>query len=148
MAQMTDHSLVDEAELSAGTGRRVFSITELTREFSITTRTLRFYEAEGMLSPMRRGRRRLFSQRDRTRLKLILRGKRLGFSLADIREIIDMHDAEPGEKGQLTYLVERISGRRAELAQKQNDIELTLAELGQVEEKCLQRLAQLEGVDE
>ena len=141
--KMADALLCDGTGAGAGEERRLFSITELTREFDITTRTLRFYEAEGMLSPLRRGRQRLFNQRDRTRLKLILRGKRLGLSLADIRDIIDMYDAEPGERGQLNYLVERIAGRRSELEQKQKDIDLTLAELEQVELRCLQRLAQL-----
>ncbi len=136
---------MDVDELTSSDDRRLFSITELTREFDITTRTLRFYEAEGMISPLRRGRQRLFNQRDRTRLKLILRGKRLGLSLADIRDIIDMYDAEPGERGQLEYLVEQIAGRRFELQQKQKDIELTLDELEQVEFRCLQRLAQLSG---
>ena len=145
---MTDAVLYDDADAHSGSGERLFTITELTRQFDITTRTLRFYEAEGMLSPLRRGRQRLFSQRDRTRLKLILRGKRLGLSLADIRDIIDMYDAEPGERGQLTYLVERIAGRRSELEQKQKDIELTLAELEQVEIRCLQRLEQLKGSGE
>ncbi|MGI9413896.1 MAG: MerR family transcriptional regulator [Hyphomicrobiales bacterium] len=122
---------------------RYATITEVTREFGITTRTLRFYEAEGMLNPLRRGRSRLFSQRERTRLKLILRGKRLGLSLAEIREIIDMYDAEPGEAGQLALLVARIVDRRAELRQKQRDIELTLEELDQVEQRCRKRLEQL-----
>lgn len=122
---------------------RYATITEVTREFDVTTRTLRFYEAEGMLNPLRRGRSRLFSQRERTRLKLILRGKRLGLSLAEIREIIDMYDAEPGETGQLTLLVAKIADRRAELRQKQCDIELTLEELDQVEERCRLRLGQL-----
>ena len=145
---MAEAGVVSAEHQRSGAKTRYYTITELTREFDVTTRTLRFYEAEGMLSPLRRGRHRLFSQRERTRLKLILRGKRLGLSLADIREIIDMYDAEPGEEGQLSYLVERIAGRRAELEQKRNDIELTLAELDQVEAKCVERLVQLEGMDE
>ncbi len=126
-----------------GTLQHLFSITELTREFEVTTRTLRFYEAEGMLAPLRRGRTRLYNQRQRTRLKLILRGRRLGLSLADIRVIIDMYDAAPGEAGQLTLLIEKISEQRAALAQKQRDIELTLTELRAVETKCHERLSEL-----
>jgi DNA-binding transcriptional MerR regulator len=122
---------------------RLYSITELTREFDITTRTLRFYEGEGMLSPLRRGRTRLYSQRERTRLKLILRGKRLGLSLADIREIIDMYDAVPGEEGQLRLLIEKIAQRREELMQKQRDLEVTLKELEEVEQCCVERLGEL-----
>lgn len=140
---MTDIHINEQADPGDGSVPRYFSITELTREFGITTRTLRFYEAEGLLNPLRKGRHRLFNQRERTRLKLILRGKRLGFSLAEIREIVDMYDAEPGEPGQLTLLVDQIAMRRAELTQKMQDIELTLSELEQVETKCLERLTQL-----
>ena len=125
--------------------QKYFGITELTREFDITTRTIRFYEDEGMISPKRDGRHRLFSHSDRVRLKLILRGKRLGLSLAEIREIIGMYDAEPGETGQLTLLVEKIAERRDELFQKRKDIETTLEELEAVEAKCRLRLAELEG---
>ena len=136
---------VQDAGLAGSESRsRYHSITELTREFGITTRTVRFYESEGMLNPLRRGRQRLFSPRERTRLKLILRGKRLGLSLSDIREIIDMYDAEPGEQGQLQYLLERIAGRRAELVQKQKDLELTLSELDDLEARCVVRLEELE----
>ena len=136
-----------EAVLQAGRGtdtRRFVTITELTREFDITTRTLRFYEDEGMLAPLRRGRARFYDHRERTRLKLILRGKRLGLSLADIREIIDMYDHEPGEEGQLRLLVSKIAERRAELIQKQRDIDLTLAELETVEARCRARLDEME----
>ena len=142
---MVDVETLENRSDDAGGGARYFSMTEITREFDVTTRTVRFYEAEGMLTPVRRGRSRFFSQRERTRLKLILRGKRLGLSLADIREIIDMYDAEPGEAGQLGYFIERIEERRAELLQKQSDIELTLSELAQVEDRCRVRLAQLGG---
>jgi DNA-binding transcriptional MerR regulator len=123
---------------------RLYSITELTREFDVTTRTIRFYEAEGMLKPLRRGRTRLFPARERTRLKLILRGKRLGFSLAEIREIINLYDTEPGERGQLNHFLSKIAERRGDLEQKRLDIEATLAELGQVERRCQDRLKELE----
>lgn len=129
-------------------GQKLHTITELTREFGISTRTVRFYEDEGMLFPVREGRNRLFPPSQRTRLKLILRGKRLGLSLAEIREIIDMYDAEPGEGGQLRLLVDRIADRRAQLHQKQRDIEQTLAELDDVESKCLARLSELAGENE
>jgi len=141
---MVDLHAYEQIEKDDHKTSRYFSITELTREFGITTRTLRFYEAEGLLNPLRKGRYRLFNQRERTRLKLILRGKRLGLSLADIREIIDMYGAEPGEAGQLELLIGKIAERRAELEQKRRDIELTLDELEQVEAKCLERLKQLE----
>lgn len=121
----------------------LYSITDLTREFSITTRTLRFYEAEGLIAPVRRGRSRLYRPTDRTRLKLILRGKRLGFSLAEIRDIVDMYAKASGEAGQLHLLMQRIEERRAELLEKRRDIDLTLRELDAVEAGCRARLGQL-----
>lgn len=120
-----------------------YTITQLTQEFGVTTRTLRFYETEGFLKPIRRGRQRLYRPGDRTRLKLILRGKRLGFSLAEIRDIITMYDKAPGEAGQLGLLIAGIEQRRAELLAKRRDIDLTLAELDEVERGARARLAQL-----
>ncbi|MEH0075241.1 MerR family DNA-binding transcriptional regulator [Pannonibacter sp. Pt2] len=122
---------------------RLYTITQLTQEFGITTRTLRFYEAQGLITPQRRGRQRLYKPADRTRLKLILRGKRLGFSLTEISEIIGMYGKAPGEAGQLQLLMRKIAERRAELEEKRNDIELTLAELTEVERGCLARLDEL-----
>ncbi len=122
---------------------RLYTITQLTQEFGITTRTLRFYEAQGLITPQRRGRQRLYKPADRTRLKLILRGKRLGFSLTEISEIIGMYGKAPGEAGQLQLLMRKIAERRAELEEKRNDIELTLAELADVERGCLTRLQEL-----
>src|SRR5512138_1687795 len=109
--------------------REYYSITELTREFDISTRTLRFYEDEGLVQPVRRGRTRLFRPSDRHLVKLILRGKRLGFSINEIREIIQMYKEPPGEAGQLTLLIKRIEEKRADLRQKRRDLEETLAEL-------------------
>ncbi len=123
----------------------IYTITDLAREFGITTRTIRFYEAKGLLSPRRRGTTRLFRGRDRTRLRLILRGKRLGFSLAEIAEIIDMYDAEPGERGQLELLIRKIAERRRRLQRQQRDIAATLADLERVEARCRRRLAALAG---
>lgn len=122
---------------------RLYTITQLTQEFGITTRTLRFYEAQGLITPQRRGRQRLYKPADRTRLKLILRGKRLGFSLTEISEIIGMYGKAPGEAGQLQLLMRKIAERRAELEEKRNDIELTLAELADVERGCQTRLQEL-----
>ena len=96
-----------------------------------------------MIEPERQGAQRLYHPRDRVRLKLILRGKRLGFTLAEIREIIDLYDREPGEAGQLHHFLDKIEERRAELEQKRRDIALTLDELGEVENNCRQRLAEL-----
>jgi DNA-binding transcriptional MerR regulator len=120
-----------------------WTIAELADEFGVTHRTIRFYEDRGLLSPRRAGTRRLFGPRERVRLELVLRGRRLGFGLAEIRRIVDMYDQEPGEAGQLRYLVEQIEGRRAELEQRRRDIETTLAELDQVERRCRQALGTL-----
>ncbi|MCK7612175.1 MerR family transcriptional regulator [Roseibium sediminicola] len=123
--------------------QRYYTITQLTQEFDITTRTLRFYEAQGLVSPTRRGRQRLYTPGDRTRIKLILRGKRLGFSLNEIKEMIEMYGSAPGETGQLRLLLDRIAARRAELLEKQRDIELTLLELDEVEAGAHDRMAEL-----
>lgn len=120
-----------------------FTITELTREFGVSTRTIRFYEDEGLIKPVRRGRTRLFRPSDRRLLSFILRGKRLGFSIAEIREILLMYKEPPGEEGQLRLLIKRVKERRGELEQKRRDIEETLRELDQVEEASLTRLAEL-----
>ena len=121
-----------------------FGIGELAREFGVTTRAIRFYEDEGMIAPRREGRRRVFGPRERTRLKLILRGRRLGFSLAEVREIIDLYDAPAGEAGQLERLLEKIAARRAELEAKRRDLEASLTDLDGVARNCRKRLKQLQ----
>lgn len=123
--------------------REYYTITELTREFDISTRTLRFYEDEGLIQPIRRGRTRLFRPSDRHLIRQILRGKRLGFSIAEIREIIHMYREPPGEAGQLRAIIRTIEEKRAELRQKRRDLEETLSELDQAEEACVERLAEL-----
>lgn len=120
-----------------------YTISELAEEFDVTTRAIRFYEDEGLLSPQREGTRRIFHGRDRTRLRLILRGKRIGFSLADIREIIDMYDTAPGEAGQLEALLERIAAHREELTARRSVIERTLADLDNVARDAQRRLGEL-----
>ena len=121
-----------------------FSISELSQEFDVTTRAIRFYEDEGLLEPHRQGRQRVYSSRDRVRLKLILRGKRLGFSLSEIGDIIDMYDSEPGEVGQLQYFIEKISVRRKTLKQQRDDIEVTLKELDGIEQQCRKSMTHLD----
>ena len=124
---------------------RLWGIADLAREFAITPRTIRFYEDEGMLHPLREGTRRLFRARDRVRLKLILRGRRLGFSLSEIREIIDLYDSDPGEAGQLELFLRKIAERRAQLERQAEDIRVTLAEMAELEERCAARLEELRG---
>ncbi|REF37464.1 MerR family transcriptional regulator [Thermasporomyces composti] len=127
--------------------QRTWTISELAQEYAVSLRTIRFYEDQGLLSPERRGNQRVFHARDRVRLGLILRGKRLGFSLREIAHILDMYDAEPGEVGQLRYLLDQIAVRRAELEQRRRDIEATLAELDEVERRCRADLRRLERQD-
>jgi DNA-binding transcriptional MerR regulator len=124
---------------------RTYSITDLAQEFDLTTRAIRFYEDQGLLAPARRGQTRVYAPRDRTRLKLILRGKRLGFSLGEVREMIDMYDTAPGEKGQLALFLRKIAERRAVLEQQRADIAVTLDELEAVESRCRERLIELDG---
>jgi DNA-binding transcriptional MerR regulator len=123
--------------------REYYSITELTREFGISTRTLRFYEDEGLIHPVRRGRTRLFRPSDRHLVRQILRGKRLGFSIAEIREIVQMYREPPGEVGQPKLMIKRVEEKREDLRQKRRDLEETLAELDHAEEACVERLAEL-----
>ena len=120
-----------------------YSISDLAQEFNLTTRAIRFYEDEGLLQPGRSGRRRVYSARDRVRLKLSLRGKRLGFSLSDVRAIIEMYDLDAGETGQLRYFLNQIQERREALKQQRSDIDLTLRELDEIESQCQGRLASL-----
>lgn len=110
-----------------------YTITELSREFEITTRTLRFYESEGLLAPRREGQKRLYSRRDYVRLKLILRGRRLGLSLAESREIIDLYDREGGTRAQVEKLRVKIAEHRRDLESKRRDIDAMLADLDDVE---------------
>ena len=120
-----------------------YSITELTREFGVSTRTLRFYEDEGLINPERRGRTRLYRAADRRLIREILRGRRIGFTIAEIREIIQVYRDPPGEAGQLRLLMKRVDEKRHDLKQKRKDIDDTLAELDNVEEACLTRLAEI-----
>jgi len=121
-----------------------WTIAEVAAHFGVTLRTIRHYEELGLISPQRLGTVRLFHPRDRVRLELILRGRRLGFSLEDIATIVNMYDAEPGEVGQLTYLIEQIDVRRRHLEQRRRDIDATLAELDEVERRCLEDLRRLQ----
>lgn len=121
-----------------------FSITQLSREFGITPRAMRFYEDQGLLSPKRSGLTRLYSSRDRVRLKLVLRGKRLGFSLKEIGNILDMYEAESGETGQLQYMLDRLKDQREVLKQQREDIDQTLSELDEIETQCRDRLERFE----
>lgn len=115
---------------------QTYRIGDLSREFDVTTRTIRFYEDEGMLSPARNGRNRVYAARDRVRLKLILRGKRLGFSLSEVRELLDLYDAPEGEAGQLQTFIGKIAEHRALLVEQRREIDTVLAEMSALERQC------------
>jgi DNA-binding transcriptional MerR regulator len=113
-----------------------FTITDLAREFGLTTRAIRFYEDQGLLHPHRVGRSRVYANRDRVRLKLTLRGKRLGLSLSEIRELIDMYGAAKGDRQQLERFLEVLHKRRSALEQQREDIEAVLGEIASFEQQC------------
>lgn len=117
-----------------------FSISDLAREFAITPRTIRFWEDQGILAPQREGQKRIFTRRDRARLKMALRGKRLGLSLAEIKDLIGMYNSTEDETPQLLECLRIIEKRRAALEQQREDIEAVLAEIGLFEQQCQQEL--------
>ncbi len=122
-----------------------WTVGELADELGVTTRTLRFYESEGLIAPQRSGANRVYSTRDRTRLRLILRGKRLGMTLAEIREIVGMYDgAASSERRQLEILLGRLDEIAADLRARQADLRRTLAEVGEVARQCRARLGELQ----
>jgi DNA-binding transcriptional MerR regulator len=128
----------------ASAAARTWSVRELADELGVTTRTLRFYEAEGLLSPTRSGTQRIYTSRDHTRLVLILRGRRFGMSLEEIRGIVDMYeDAATGERGQLRTLVSRLEEIAADLRGRRRDLTQTLDEVVDVARQCRERLAEL-----
>jgi DNA-binding transcriptional MerR regulator len=117
-----------------------YSISDLAREFALTTRTIRFYEDEGLLAPRRQGRVRIYGERERTRIKLILRGKRLGLALSEIRELFDIYATTGNERPQLAKFLQMLADRRAMLNQQREDIDAVLAEIGLLERECRRRL--------
>ena len=119
---------------------RTWTIREIADEFGITTRTVRHYEELGLVSPERRGTTRVFHRRDRTRLSLVLRGRRLGFPLDEIATIINLYDAPRGRASQLAYVLEQIDERRTDLEQRRRDIDDALAELDGFEQRCREEL--------
>jgi DNA-binding transcriptional MerR regulator len=136
-----------EAAPATGSGEdrdRTWTIAQVADEFGVTHRTVRHYEELGLISPERRGTTRVYHRRDRTRLALVLRGKRLGFPLEEIRTIIDLYDVPRGRRSQLEYVLGQIDERRADLEQRRRDIDAALSELSEFERRCradLERLA-------
>ncbi|MGH8689591.1 MAG: MerR family transcriptional regulator [Burkholderiales bacterium] len=126
--------LIDKTE------RTEFSISELAREFDVTPRAIRFYEDQGLLAPKRDGQRRIYSPRDRTRLKLTLRGKRLGLTLSEIRDLIDMYEPGRDERPQLERFLAVLEAHKASLVQQRADIEAQLSEIQSFEKKVRRQL--------
>lgn len=120
-----------------------YTISDLAREFALTTRAIRFYEDEGLIAPRRSGRSRIYGERERVRIKLILRGKRLGLSLSEIRELLDLYATAQSERPQLAKFLQVLSERRARLKQQQEDIAIVLAEIDALERQCRKRLRQV-----
>jgi DNA-binding transcriptional MerR regulator len=119
------------------TGTDLYSVTELAQELGITPRAIRFYETKGLIKPRRAGTTRVYTHRDRARMQLILRGKRLGFTLADIREYLDMYEVDPTKTKQVKLLLDKIERRIDELEQQREDLETTLLELDEMRVECL-----------
>ena len=120
-----------------------YTISDLSKHFDLTPRTIRYYESEGLLNPVRDNGKRIYRERDLVRLKLILRGKRLGFSLAEIKTTMELYDTQSNESAQLRYVLETIESHRDELVQKQVDIENTLAEMQSVADNVQNKLDSL-----
>ncbi|WNW12178.1 MerR family DNA-binding transcriptional regulator [Pseudomonas sp. DTU_2021_1001937_2_SI_NGA_ILE_001] len=114
----------------------MYGISDLASEFAVTTRTIRFYEEQGLLKPRRKGQERVYSARDRVTLKLILRGKRIGFSLVECKELIDMYDPRSGNRKQLKRFLEKIEERRQQLDRQLADIQQMQLELQAAEQRC------------
>jgi DNA-binding transcriptional MerR regulator len=132
-----------DADLVGAHPEQTWTIAEIADEFGVTHRTVRHYEELGLISPERRGTSRVYHRRDRTRLALILRGKRLGFPLDEIRTIIDLYDVPRGRASQLEYVLDQIDDRRADLEQRRRDLDDALKELDTFEESCRADLARL-----
>ena len=113
-----------------------YAIGDLSKEFDITTRSIRFYEDQGLLAPTRKGQTRIYNQRDKVRLKLILRGKRLGFSLAETGRLFELYDADKSSAKQLSSMMELISQKKNDLKQQLDDINAVLIELNDLENNC------------
>ena len=121
---------------ATNTPQTTYSISDLSKEFDITTRSIRFYEDQGLLKPKRRGHTRIYSLKDRVRLKLLLRGKRLGFSLAETRRVFELYDADKSSTSQLNTMLALVEEKKYALQQQMDDIKVVLMELNSAEQQC------------
>jgi DNA-binding transcriptional MerR regulator len=124
-------------------GNRTYSIGELAEEFGVTSRALRLYEEEGLLDPQREGTRRIYNERNRVRLRLILRGKRLGWALSEIRESFDLYDSDHGEEAQLELMLDKLCKRHEMLVEQKKDIDNALADVERLTNDASQALEEL-----
>ena len=138
------YQLFGESLKNTMRNKLTYTISDLSKHFDLTPRTIRFYEAEGLLKPDRENNKRIYSERDLVRLKLILRGKRLGFSLAEIETTMELYDTHPSESAQLKFVLQTIEAHRLELEQKQIDIHNTLAEMDAVAKNVQKKLDVIE----
>jgi DNA-binding transcriptional MerR regulator len=125
---------------------KTYTISDLAQEFGVTTRTLRHYEDQGLVTPAREGVNRIYSHRDRVRLKLALRGKRLGFSLSELRELFQLYDLANDERRQLAEFAVKLERRRAQLEQQREDVEVMLNEINFFANQCQRLLADADAV--
>ena len=149
VAATVDRSSMPAARRIAGpdfSGRAAtYSISDLAREFALTTRAIRFYEDCGLITPRRNGRARVYGERERVRLKLVLRGKRLGLALSEIGELLDLYEIAHNERAQLTKFLALLEERRGRLLQQKEDIDAVLAEIEGIERDCRRRLKEEPG---
>ncbi len=130
--------------MNIDTEEETFSISDLAKEFDITTRSIRFYEDQGLITPKRNGQTRIYSKRDKVRLKLILRGKRLGFTLAETGRLFELYDADKSSAKQLNTMLDLIQDKKVQLTQQMDDIKVVLMELVTAEKRCKTTLKSLD----
>lgn len=145
MSRPSDKEAGSEAGADIGADDVALTIGDLADEFGITTRTIRFYEARGLLSPLRRGTNRSYSRRDRARLRLILRGKNLGFTLEDISDYLSLYDSDPTQVTQTKLLLGRVEAHIADLNKKRADLDRTLEDLKDIRAQCKRHLGRRGG---
>ncbi len=126
---------------------KTYTISDLSKEFEVTPRALRLYEESGLLGPKREGNKRIYVERDRVRLRLLLRGKRLGCSLSEIKDIFDMYESKSGEKGQILLLLEKMDDRRKKLKAQRKDVDMALEEIERVYQKIRKSLDEIDATE-
>ena len=127
---------------------KTYTISDLSKEFEVTPRALRLYEESGLLAPKREGNKRIYLERDKVRLRLLLRGKRLGCTLSEIKDIFDMYDSKSGEKGQILLLLEKMDDRRKKLKAQRQDVDMALEEIERIYLKVRKSLDEIDASED